>query len=870
MKAINLSRHIFIILLASIWPFFTIQAQTQSFEDFQKQIESEYDSFEKKTQEEFDQFVQQIDAEFADFLAKSFREFESVAGKPKTSGPKPKDTPKFDGSAKVVNQTVEAAPPKQIAPPIRLPNIQKTEPSDFKGEKTSFGFFGAPINLEYDPRLKVQSLQTISPDVISEYWSRLSETYYNHLIKQLEDYRTNLNLNDWGYYQLIQQTAASIQGDDAKLKPLLSWFLLTRARFKTKIAFADDQCYLLLPARQLLYGTNYVQLDNIRYYVPKEAPANFKTYEGDFPEAGIIPDLTIRDALNFPDDIAKRSFSFDLNGKHYNLEIPYNKNVMAFYNNMPLTDPDVYFNSAVSRATKEGFQQAFLPILQKLPKEEAAAFLLKFVQHAFEYQTDQDQFGYERYLFADELLYYAAADCEDRAVLYAWLSRELLGLQVIGLAFEGHMATAICLPDAQGTKFMYKGCDYVVADPTFIDAPIGLMMPLVQGQKPELIEITVAVSPQEKNLRAMLQKGGFYRADRLNDLIIDNDGNAYACGYFIEKASIGSKTVTAGSTFKNSYVASFDRDNQLRWIQTFQGTDDNLAYSLSMRADGDLSVAGTFKKELNLGKGSLEASPGADIFVLRVNKGGQLKWATQAGLFKLNQQANFMFSAAFDATGSKWNARLYSETEDFEDYGLRTDDKGNTFITGSFFATSGMNVESGKGFNSGNAFDPAQSLKSENDALLAELYEKTIAGLFAAMKLMQVNTIELKGEKVKAVFDQYNPTFIKAAPAFYSSFGKMRFMKNAGGIISIRTEGEQAVVFDKIKIEDNAKIKVVTYKSGNARIEVFSGIEITNGKLSYPLNEVKLYKENGDLLLDFDTDNSQIKLNLKKDMLYKQ
>lgn len=870
MKTTNFARILFITAVFVLFHFCLSSVKAQSFEEFQKQIESEYDRFEKKTQQEFDQFVQQIDAEFADFLTKSFRDFDAVAGKPKPSAPKPKDKPVLEGAAKIVNQNLDASQTTKTPPPIRLPNIKKAEPSDFIGEKTSFVFYGAPINLHYDPRLKTPSLPEITPDVISEYWSRLSESYYNHLIKQLEDYRTNLNLNDWGYYQLIKKSAETIQGDDDRIKPLLSWFLLTRTRFKTKIAYANDQFYLLLPAQQLLYGTNYVLLDNIRYYVPKEAPANFKTYEGGFPEADIIPDLTIRSALNLPSNSGSRKFSFDVKGKNYAIEIPYNKNVMEFYNSIPLTDPEVYFNSAVSLITKEAFQKALNPVLENTSKEEAAAFLLKFVQHAFEYQTDQEQFGYERYLFADELLYYAAADCEDRAVLFAWLSRELLGIQVIGLAFEGHMATAICLPEAHGVKFMHNGCDYVVADPTFVDAPIGLMMPLVQGQKPELIEIATAVSPQEKKLRDLLQKSGFYRADRLDDMVTDANGFVYTCGYFLDDVHIGNKTISPGSAFKNSYIASFDQQNQLRWIQTFHGSDDNMAYSLSLRADGDLSVAGTFKKELNLGNGTLQAAPGADVFVIRISRDGQLKWATQAGLDKLNQQANFMYSAGFDASGSKWKARLYSETEDFEDYGLRTDQEGNTHITGSFFATSGMNVESGKGFNAGNAFDPAQSLKSENDALLAELYEKTIAGLFAAMKLMQVNTIELQGEKVKAVFDQYNPGFIKAAPAFYASFGNMRFMKNAGGIISIRTADGQAVVFDKIKITDNAKIKIVSYKSGNARIEVFSGIEISNGKLSYPLNEVKLYKENGDLLLDFDTDNSQIKLNLKKDMLYKQ
>ncbi len=99
-------------------------------------------------------------------------------------------------------------------------------------------------------------------------------------------------------------------------------------------------------------------------------------------------------------------------------------------------------------------------------------FCSDFVQNAFDYQTDQEQFGREKFLFPDELFKYSASDCEDRSVLFAWLSRNLLDLKVLGLAFEGHMATAICLEGAEGAGFEHEGCRYVVADPTFIGAPM--------------------------------------------------------------------------------------------------------------------------------------------------------------------------------------------------------------------------------------------------------------------------------------------------------------------------------------------------------------------------------------------------------------
>ena len=856
---------LFILLLIGL--FSNGQLGAQTFEEFQKQIEKEYADFEKETQQQFDQFVARIDAEFADFLAKSFQSFEATAGKPKKPGPKPVKPPKFTQTNQE-KSTIQPNTPAQKPPSTRLPIIQKSEPENFKGTENPFDFYGASIQLNYDPRLKSIMLESIAADGISDWWTLISESYYNHLISQLQEYKTDLNLNDYAYAQFVKATAEAIQNDNTNQQALLEWFLLTRSRFLAKIAFNQEQLFVLQPALQTRYGENFVLIDNRPYYLPPGTPDNINTYAGQFPEADIIPDLTIHRPLNLPFEKGVKKIAFEHAGKNYSFEVVYNKNLLNFYNSLPLTDASVYFNSAIDLQTKESLALALKPHLKKLSKADATGLLLSFVQNAFEYQTDQEQFGKEKFLFPDELFHYAASDCEDRSVLFAWLARNLLDIKVVGLAFEGHMATAVCLDKVEGAGFEHDGCRYIVADPTFIGAPIGLVMPMVKNQTPDLVLVD-AVSEQEMQIRELLLKAGLYRADRLNDLIFDEAGNAYACGYFVSEFNFGNEKITSNSGNKNTVLISLDKNFNLRWIKHFEGTNDNMAYDLHLENDNLLSVAGTFRDEMKLGKGSFIASPGADIFILRMSTDGSMKWATQAGLDKLNQNSNFMFAAAFDTKGSKISARLYSETENFNHYGLQASAEGNLYLTGSFFASSGMNMKSEKRFDSGAGFDPAENLKSENDALLQENYEKTIAGLFAATKLLQINTIELKGQKVKEVFDRYNPAFAQFAPGFYHSFGGMSFMKNAGGIISIRTADSKDITFDKIKISDNARIKVVAYKSGNASVEIFSGIELSNGQLSYPLNQVKLYKDTGDLLLDFDTDHSQIKINLKADLLQK-
>lgn len=121
---------------------------------------------------------------------------------------------------------------------------------------------------------------------------------------------------------------------------------------------------------------------------------------------------------------------------------------------------------------------------------EAAEMILNFVQTAFEYKTDDEQFGYEKPMFPDETLNYPYSDCEDRAILFATLARDLLGLDVILMHYPNHIAAAVCFnSDVSGDSVVHKGRKYIVCDPTFIGAPVGVTMPGMNNAEAEIIEL---------------------------------------------------------------------------------------------------------------------------------------------------------------------------------------------------------------------------------------------------------------------------------------------------------------------------------------------------------------------------------------------
>lgn len=127
--------------------------------------------------------------------------------------------------------------------------------------------------------------------------------------------------------------------------------------------------------------------------------------------------------------------------------------------------------------------------LKDLELQIAVDKLLHFVQYAFPYATDDEQHGFEKPYFFEELLYYPKCDCEDRSVFYAYLLREVLGVENHLIHFPGHECVAVCLGRTlHGDGYMYKGKQFYISDPTYMGASTGMCMPDYRSTNPQVEE----------------------------------------------------------------------------------------------------------------------------------------------------------------------------------------------------------------------------------------------------------------------------------------------------------------------------------------------------------------------------------------------
>ncbi|HCV43307.1 MAG TPA: hypothetical protein DGH68_07465, partial [Bacteroidetes bacterium] len=360
-----------------------------------------------------------------------------------------------------------------------------------------FLFYGLPLDISYDSAIKCSLPLPVDKEGISGFWERLSRSNFTDLLKQTTFRKGEMNLNDWGVLELVHAIGKEIyQAENEAI--LFTWFLSLKCGFDTKVGFSGDQVCLLVPTDNTLYGVLFLTLNKTkqRYYVVSLDP-NWKlkdeqifTYEGSYPKAEGVVKFLLKAPPAIEHMSSSKTLKFSYAGQEHLIPIKFSKDAVRFLEYYPQTNFEVYFNAAASSEATTSLVSALRPLVEGKTEREAVNILLRFVQTAFRYKTDPEQFGREKPFFPDETLHYDYSDCEDRAILFAYLLRTLTGLKVIGLDFPGHIATAVKFTDEiPGDALTYQGKKFVICDPTYENADVGCCMPNFKGVAPKIISI---------------------------------------------------------------------------------------------------------------------------------------------------------------------------------------------------------------------------------------------------------------------------------------------------------------------------------------------------------------------------------------------
>jgi hypothetical protein len=471
-------KRLFIILLISI----NVYAQ----EDYQKWLQKENDKFKSYLSEE--------DKKFGDFLKNEWKAFDLQNGVAAEKTPKPVKPP-------VSNKNIEGIPQNNIEEKKVTDDGWKEENknADQKNLSTTLiptekeqpdlsvvNFFFVDDNEEiyYPKKLDKISITEFTNEKIGNYWEEINSVNLNDFMTEINEYKKLKNINDWGYFTFLWKLSNKIKPENKSESILLTWVLLIKSGYKVKVGLMDNEVMLFVKSKEAIYNIAFFKEGNeektyiINFESSGKTSGRLFTYEGDYPNSEKYLSLMMNESPTLKTEELEKDFKLRFHLKDYAIHVRLNKNMINYYKDYPSTQYSTFFNAQVSSEINNTLIPALKEATKGMDKLEAVNLIMRFVQTCFDYKTDDQNFGREKSLFVEETLFYPYSDCEDRAILFSYLVKNVLNMKVVGIDYPGHMATAVAIGDGiNGDYIVSQGEKYIICDPTYINADAGKSMP---------------------------------------------------------------------------------------------------------------------------------------------------------------------------------------------------------------------------------------------------------------------------------------------------------------------------------------------------------------------------------------------------------
>lgn len=479
------------------------EAQSDWEKAFWERAKEHAKAFDATTRSHFEQMRSNFNAEYADALDGIWKQYEVL---PAVQRPQRKDPPKAPVAPPPENpppekdnapaKPVEIIPAKIVFPPIKiepvpltLPDIPRpTLPEGVDG--VTFDYFGTTCEIghyNFDPvdydskRMK-----------LGDAWKKIeSDNSTEKLINDCLRLRESLSLCDMGYLWLIERIAAEIHPESKDSQVFLTAYILNQTGYDVKLGLTDRGLTLLMNTDLQIYGMYSVKFGNNKYYI-REKDLSLRpilSYDGLYAANNAIPLRMVPDRMpQFENQPESTTYSSKLWLEEPEFTVTVSNPEMHFLADYPQISWEHYLRAPIS----DNFRQQVIDQLKSkvagLNTFDGVRKLLSYVQFGFDYMTDNDQYGHEKVNFPEENFFYPANDCEDRSILFATLVREIYGLDVALLHYPNHISTAVDFrdPTIKGDAINIDGHHYVMCDPTFIGAQIGMSQPQYRDIRPEV------------------------------------------------------------------------------------------------------------------------------------------------------------------------------------------------------------------------------------------------------------------------------------------------------------------------------------------------------------------------------------------------
>ncbi len=334
-------------------------------------------------------------------------------------------------------------------------------------------FYSEKITLKYATDLVAQRSVSVKEEDLLNYYRMLEGTNYQVLLNGLNENKQLYQLNDWLYYELMQETLDQILINQSPvIKELTAWFLLSKAGFDSRLTYFKNQVFVYAYTKDSIFevpmiednNRHFVNLSSIRLknksrqalymlnFVPNPKGRSFSFYLRQLPVLRIQPDL--------------QHYAFHYHNQKYELTVNTDRTIKDIMQAYPIISETEYMEVPMSSTLSNSLLPQLEIFLQGKTEKEALELLVAFTRSSFKYKEDKEYFGYSKPMIADEVFHYPYSDCEDRSALFFRLVKRLLDLPMIVIAYPDHLTIGVAMKQPSGTAVRYKNKLYFICDPT--------------------------------------------------------------------------------------------------------------------------------------------------------------------------------------------------------------------------------------------------------------------------------------------------------------------------------------------------------------------------------------------------------------------
>ena len=347
-------------------------------------------------------------------------------------------------------------------------------------------FYGTPVQFSYplnDIELKEYSLEIDSLKLVLK---KMQTNGYQQLLNDCIRIKSELSLNDWGYYQLIDKISATIFHNNNS-SVLLSALLLNNNGYDVQIGKKGNKLYLLISLKEKIYDCAYINMENKTYFIfPNDSNVKGQINTFSLPSDGRGPmSLKVDYVPKFSSLSFLNTIISSISIPELDFSIRSNENLLDFYNSIPSYSNEKgllsrYVEIANTPISEEVKKQIY-PQMSLFFKDKIPTMSLAIIMHWLQVAFKNGENERTRLLYPEETLFYPYTNVDDRTLLMARIVADVLDLKTLILYYPGHLALGVAISNTNynGDYVEYKGEKYIICDPATYNSVPGKILSII-------------------------------------------------------------------------------------------------------------------------------------------------------------------------------------------------------------------------------------------------------------------------------------------------------------------------------------------------------------------------------------------------------